>query len=114
MKKLLLFLIFLTYINVLQAQAPENTPAAKLAHHIADKLKDTLGLTNQQRAKVFKINMDLSIKKMNARKKSNDRIVVGEEIQRIEKLRDALYKEVLSEQQYLLYVEKKRNLVTAR
>lgn len=107
-------MITICSVSRLQAQEQQNTPAAKLAHHMADKMKDSLALTNQQRARVFQINMDLYHKKMMARKKSTDRDIVGAEIQSIEKSRDTLYKEVLSAQQYQGYMQKKRNLVTAK
>lgn len=112
MKKIIFLLITVFSVSLLQAQEQQNTPAAQLAHHIADKMKDTLALTNQQRAMLFKINMELYHKKMMARKKSTDRNIVGAEIQSIEKSRDTLYKEMLSAQQYQGYMQKKRNLVT--
>jgi hypothetical protein len=110
MKKILLFIIFLVAACSLNAQQ-DNTPAAQLAHHIAEKMKDTLGLSNQQRARVFQINMDLFHQKDEARKKSTDRAVVGRDIQTIEKTRDSLYKLELTAEQYLLYLQKKRWLV---
>ena len=111
MKKIFAIVILVFVVNYLQAQ-DQNTPAAQLAHHIADKMKDTLGLDNQQRAKVFKANMDLYKQKAEARAKSQDRIAVGKDLQRIEGTRDSLYKVVLTEAQYNLYVQKKRYLVT--
>ena len=113
MKKILFVLTLVFCASVLQAQE-QNNPAAKLAHHIADKMKDSLGLTNLQRAQVFQINMDLYKQKLSARKKSTDRTVVGAEMQQVEKSRDSLYQQVLTEQQYALYKQKKRNLVTTK
>lgn len=110
MKKLFVLLLLLVFVSAIHAQA---TPAAQLAHHIADKMKDSLGLTNQQRAKLFQINMDLFDKKTGARKKSKDRTIIGPELQQVEKTRDGLYKEVLTQQQYLLYLQKKRHMITA-
>lgn len=92
----------------------DNTPAARLAHHIADKMKDTLGLSNQQRANVFKINMDLFKAKKEARGQSQPRDSVGRKLQAIEATRDSHYKEVLTQGQYVLYLQKKRWLVTSQ
>ena len=87
MKKIFSVVVFVFVVNYLQAQE-QNTPAAQLAHHIADKMKDTLGLDNQQTAKVFKVNMDLYKQKAEARTKPQDRIAVGKDLQRIEGTRD--------------------------
>jgi hypothetical protein len=112
MKKILVLMILFFGCHFLKAQE-SNTPAAQLAHHIADKMADTLGLSNQQRAKIFAINMDLHKQKTEARSKSQDRTVVGNELQRIEVSRDAMYKTVLTENQYGVYLQKKRYLVTS-
>ncbi len=112
MKKLVSLLVLFS-ICYLQAQS-QNTPDAQLAHHIADKMKDTLGLSNQQRANVFQINMDLHKNKKEARGKSNDRTVVGKDLQKIEASRDERYKAVLTIEQYTKYLSKKRKLVTSQ
>jgi len=111
-------LIFLTTIMFCVAYAinaqQENTPAAQLAHHIANKMADTLGLSNEQRAKIFVINMELYRRKTEARGRSQNRDQVGIDLQKIESKRDSLYKAELTEAQYLLYLQKKRILVTAQ
>ena len=95
-------------------QAAGNTPAAQLAHHIADKMSDTLGLSSQQRAKIFGINMDLFQEKKKAREKSQDRSVVGASLQAVEATRDSRYKLVLSEAQYARYLAKKTVLISSK
>ena len=113
MKKLVVLItVLFSSLSFLHAQ--EQTPAALLAHGIADRMKDSLSLSNQQRAKVFAINMELHSQKMDARKRSQYRAVVGKELQKIEGTRDGLYKTVLTQEQYELYIQKKRNLVTAK
>jgi hypothetical protein len=109
---LLLFIVFFSVGGLYAQNQQAQTPGAQLAHHIADKMADTLGLTNQQRAKVFTINMELDRRKSEARAKSPDRAVMGKELQKIETGRDALYKSVLTEEQYTLYLQKKRHLVS--
>jgi hypothetical protein len=110
MKKICLVVGFCFSLVMLKAQQQE-PPEAQVAHKIANKMADSLSLTNQQRAKLFAINMELSKKKKEARKKSTDRTVVGQELQQIEGTRNAMYKTVLTEEQYGLYLQKKRNLV---
>lgn len=111
MKKIVLAVGFCFSVLLLKAQQAQETPEAQVAHKIANKMADSLGLTNQQRAKVFTINMELSKKKKEARKKSTDRTTVGQELQQIEGTRNAMYKSVLTTKQYNLYLQKKRNLV---
>jgi hypothetical protein len=113
MKKIIVFAILVSLAPHLKSQE-DNTPAAQVAHHIANKMADTLELTNQQRAKIFVINMDLHKQKTTARGRSQDRNEVGRDLQKIEGSRDSMYKAVLTEAQYLLYIQKKRNLVTAQ
>lgn len=110
MKKIFFFtVLFFAALKVCAQQ--QATPEAQVAHKIANKMADSLQLTNQQRAKIFAINMDLSKKKKDARKKSTDRVVVGQELQQIEGTRNAMYKTVLTAEQYNLYLQKKQNLV---
>ncbi len=109
--KNIIFVLTALFFSVTLLQAQE-TPAAQLAHRIADKMKDSLQLTNQQQAKIFTINMDLQKEKEKARKKSPDRAVIGKELQQIENSRDNLYKAILTEQQFTLYKQKKRSLVS--
>lgn len=109
MKKIFCIIMLLLFnLNFLQAQ---ETPAAQLSHKIANKIADSLSLNNQQRAKLFGINMELFRKKTEARKKSTNRAIVGKELQQIEGSRDAMYKEILTQEQYTLYLQKKKNLV---
>lgn len=113
MKKLLALGVLFCSTYFLKAQQ-NNTPAAQLAHHIANKMADSLGLSNQQRAKIFVINMDLHREKTEVREHSQNRDEVGRDLQKIEAKRDGLYKIELTAAQYTLYLQKKRNLVTAQ
>ena len=92
----------------------ENTPAAQLAHRIANKMKDSLNLSNQQTAKIFVANMDLHRQKAQAMSKPTGRPQITSDLQRIENSRDTLYKTILSTAQFNLYLEKKRNLVNSQ
>jgi hypothetical protein len=114
MKKLIFLTTTLFFLSYCLKAQQGNTPAAQLAHHIANKMADTLGLSNQQRAKIFTINMDLFNQKKDARERSQNRDQVAIDLQKIEAQRDSLYKVELTEAQYLLYLKKKKNLVTSQ
>lgn len=107
-----LFFLLLLGFTFLGVNAQSN-PAEQVAHKIADKMRDTLVLTDAQRGQLYGINMRLHQQKMQARQQhGNDQDVVGKALQQVENTRDSLYKEVLTEQQYVLYQQKKRNLVS--
>jgi len=112
MKKIFVFTVLFLIVLISKAQQSQ-TPAAQVAHNIADKMKDSLSLTNQQRAQIFNINMDLNKQKTTARNSSQDRAVVTSELQKIESSRDSLYKAILTDAQYVLYRQKKRNLISS-
>ncbi len=113
MKKSIGIVFLLFVFNLVNAQ-DENSPAVKLAHHIENKLADSLNLSNQQKAKIFAINMELYKQKTAARGKSQERAAAGKDLQKIESTRDGYYKSILREEQYTLYLKKKHNLVTSK
>lgn len=116
MKHIIFFLLILFISLGLQAQQPptpqQNNAGERLSAKIADKMKDTLNLTQQQRAKVFQVNMRLNNEKMEARRQYTDRTQLQTATQAIEKTRDSLYSPVLTAAQFELYKQKKRFLVT--
>jgi hypothetical protein len=94
---------------ILKAQ---QTPAENLANHIAQKMKDSLALSEVQKNQIYTLNMQLSNLKTAARQQYTGTDSLGRGLQRIENTRDSLYSTVLTEQQMLLYRQKKRNLVS--
>lgn len=107
----LLLVLCLSLATKAQSISDVPAPAVAIANKIADKLKDSLNLSQPQRAKVFAINIQLFNEKRDARASSQDPAVVGRRIQLVENRRDSLYAQVLSEKQKLNYKEKKKNLV---
>lgn len=108
MKKIIIA-VFLLAPCFLKAQ---NTPATQLAAHIAKKMKDTLNLTTAQHNQVYAVNMTLHNLKTAARQQHTIPDSVRHHIQKIENRRDTLYHAILPTNKYLLYKQKKRNLVT--
>jgi hypothetical protein len=109
---ILLSLFFLSVAPTFSQQT--GTPAERLAIKMADKMKDSLDLSVVQRAGVYNINMQLHIKKMEARRIYTDRGMLGTVMQQIENTRDSLYREVLTDDKFLLYRQKKRSLISAQ
>lgn len=86
------------------------TPAEQLSINMAQRMKDTLTLTNAQRAQLYDINMDLHAKKSIARVQAGTNNP-GIQLQEIENTRDSLYRAVLTPEQYSLYRQKKNRLI---
>lgn len=107
MKLLLVFFISCFTVYITEAQID---PAHQLAEKIAQKMKDTLSLSGQQKKSIKDINLNLNNQKMQARQKYSNRDSVRISLQKIEYTRDTLFSAVLSHQQYILYKQKKRNL----
>lgn len=94
-----------------KASSQNSTPAF-IAGKIAEKLRDTLALTDVQKDRVFAVNMQIYNCKRAARAQySIDDAQLQVKIQEAENTRDSLYKEILTNTQYLLYKRKKPGLV---
>jgi len=89
----------------------QNTVATQLAEKIAQKMKDSLLLSESQKEQLYTINLQLSDRKSAVRQQYATSDSLGIKIQLVEKTRDSLYKAVLTEQQFILYRQKKKNLV---
>lgn len=110
--KILIMLLGLLIITV--ATSAQANPAATVSEKIAQKMKDTLALSNEQKALIYEINMQIHIAKGSIRQEYglNDSLRIY--LQRVENTRDSLYRTVLSNEKYLLYKEKKVTLVSAQ
>jgi hypothetical protein len=91
-----------------------NGPAVQLAQKIAQKMKDSLDLTGDQKNSIYDVNMNLHNQKQTARTaNAGNPQLMTTAIQNIEKTRDSLYQPILTVPQYDLYKQKKRNLVSS-
>lgn len=93
------------------AAKAQNNQATLLADKIAQKMKDSLSLTAQQKSLLYQINMDLHQLKVAMRQQYSSPDSLQVKLQKIENRRDSLYRPVLTEEQFLLYRQKKYNLV---
>jgi len=108
--KTLIIIALLLSVGYVSAQT---TSDQLLAQKIADKMKLELNLSNIQRDSIFQINLQLNDQKKNAWTQYKD-TKLSQELQRIEKRRDSLYKTVLtSDSQYQMYRQKKFRIVSA-
>lgn len=112
MKKNLWPLLIMTIITNVTVQA-QSIPAEQVAIRIADRLRDSLSLSAEQRSGIYAINMQLHERKMNVRQQyASTPEQWTELIQRIENTRDSLYRPVLaSEELYQRYKSKKSVLI---
>lgn len=112
MKLLVIFaLVLVTGYNAVGQVNNGNSVAENLAKKIADKMKDTLALTEQQRNSIFEINMQIHNRKMEKRKQYANDPLMGNQLQRVENTRDSLYRNVLPEDKFILYKKKKPNMM---
>lgn len=110
-KALAISILFFSALVAKTQTATEN--GERLAHKIANRMKDSLDLTPQQRNAIFQINRDIHSEKQAAIQQYGNTAETGRALQRIENKRDSLYRTVLTEEKYLLYRSKKANLVNA-
>jgi len=110
MKKHLLLSIVLGAITI--ALKAQNSQAENLAQKIAQKMKDSLSLSDVQKSQIYAINMQLHHQKMEIRSQYTEHDVLRHYLQMVENKRDSLYRSVLPEAKYSVYKEKKRNLVS--
>lgn len=97
----------LTWCSTLRAQA--QTPDRNRI--IAQRMKDSLALSGEQQDKIYAINVQMDNAKLAYYKQHGQTSALRANMQKIESSRDSLYKPVLTEQQFLLYRQKKYLLV---
>ena len=83
-----------------------------ISRHVADKMKDSLNLSQVQRDSILSKNQQLQAMKIAARQNASAETMQAQ-LQNIEKMRDSLYRPVLTQYQFELYKEKKRALISA-
>ncbi len=103
---MLLLLVAIGFVNC-HAQQADHDLAAK----IAEKMRDSLGLTSKQTADVYEVNVRMATMKKNLRDQFTNPDILRKNMQLIENKRDSLYMLLLSPSQYLNYRQKKRSLI---
>ena len=110
MKRLIVLINIMLIVESIIAQT--NT-AELLSKKIAQRMKDSLQLSNSQQQHIYTINMQIHQLKAGvwAQYSNTDSITRG--IQGIEGKRDSLYRAVLTEMQFSQYRLKKRYIVNS-
>lgn len=106
--RILLLLIGMSIGVSIQAQ----TQAEIVASKIAQKMKDTLDLPDSMRVRIYQVNLQLDQQKTAMRNQYAGTDSLRIKVQQVENLRDALYQAVLPADRFILYKQKKRNLVS--
>ena len=92
------------------AQAPVNY-ANLYAKKVAQRMKDSLSITDQQKNQVYELNMNLFAQKKIIWQTYTSRDSVQVHIQALEDTRDGLYRAILTDSQYALFLQKRHNLL---
>ena len=105
-------ILLITVLFIISAVAfAQQSPGEALAEKIAKRMKDSLQLSVQQQAQVYQVSLQLHTAKMSKWQQYAGTDSLRIQIQRVENTRDSLYRPVLSQQQYELYLAKKGNLI---
>jgi hypothetical protein len=89
------------------------TTSQLLASKIANKMKDSLSLTQSQRDSIYQVNIQLNSQKQAFRSQFSNVDSLRVKFQGVENTRDSLYHLILTSQEFNLYQQKKRSLVTS-
>jgi hypothetical protein len=112
MRLLIIFaLVSMIGYNAVGQTNSGNPVGENLAKKIADRMKDSLGLSEQQRNSIFDINIQIHNQKMEKRKQYANDPLLGNHLQKVENTRDSLYRTVLPEDKFILYKRKRTNIV---
>ena len=112
MKQKLIILSLILTIGSATANAQQSSSEA-LASRIAQKMKDSLFLTEAQRQSIYQVNLQLHNQKAAIWQQYNGSdSLISVNLQLLENTRDSLYRPIFSEEQYVRYKEKKRSLIS--
>lgn len=110
MKQIILLAVLM--LAVLPGKS-QTSPAENIANRIADKMKDSLSLTQVQRDSIYSMNMQLHTQKIMLRKQYSNMDSLRIRTQAVEHQRDIMYKSILTPRQFGVYKQKKRMLISA-
>lgn len=111
--KNILLIVFVIVVSCFKTLA-QVSPGEQIAIKVAQKMKDTLGLSDEQRQRVYDVNMQLHQNNLAVWKQHSALDSVRFYLQRIEMTRDSLYKPILTADQLLVYRQKKGYLIGSR
>lgn len=110
MKKIIMLVILITAFS-LYSNA-QLTYAQEYSIKVAERMKDSLSLSGDQKVQIYNINIQISNQKAGVwRQYAGTDSLITVNLQRIENTRDSLYLPVLGEEKYSLYLNKKKRLL---
>ena len=101
-----LLLLFFSHGSYAQTSQTDS-----LANLLAQKMKDSLSLTSEQKNQIYTINTTILTRDSNLRKMFIGSKSLISYLELLGEQRDSLYKSALPNDKYLLYLSKKRNIV---
>ena len=105
--------IFIALITVISFQLKaQQSAAGQYSQKVAQRMKDSLGLSVGQQDQLYQINMQIASQKASVWKRYTDNNSIRVHLQAIENTRDSLYRTVITEHQMILYRQKKENLLS--
>lgn len=103
--------ILFLFIGV--ASRAQSAAAIQVAGRIAQRMKDSLSLSDQQKDSIYSLNILLSNRKAELRQQYTNMDSLEHHFQLVESSRDSLYRIVLGEEKYQLYKTRKRSLISS-
>jgi len=85
--------------------------ADQYAKKVAQRMEDSIGITEQQKSMIYKINSSIAEQKKAVWQNYTNRDSVQVYIQAIEDKRNSLYNGMLTYDQYEAYLQKKHNIL---
>lgn len=105
-------LILMSLLFIACAFGSKSQTANDLSERISSKMADSLGLNSAQKKRILDINYQLQNSKSEVRRNYENPDSISKYTQRIENKRDSLYRGVLTDDKYKLYLQKKKTLVS--
>lgn len=110
MKKIFISIVVLLFVAM--GSYAQGSPTDSIANLLAQRMKDSLGLTNEQASQVYNLNTTLGSREANLRKQFAGSRSLPSYLKLLGEQRDSLYKNALPNDKYQLYILKKQNIIS--
>ena len=112
--KNLRFAILLLVVFICSQSYSQSDISEEVSRKINNQMKDNLGLSDTEVAKLNQVNLKLHQHKMEVRKLFAETDSLSKYMQRIENSRDSLYSTILSKEKYSIYLKNKKQLINVK
>ncbi|RYZ29576.1 MAG: hypothetical protein EOP49_40480 [Sphingobacteriales bacterium] len=109
---MLLWIVIAASCLTASGQVDTTNPSGLNAWRVGQKMRDTLGLNSEQTQSLTRLTLVLQNRKTTVWYNYQGIDSVRFYVQTLENKRDSLYRPVLTEQQYNLYLQKKSSLIS--